>query len=53
MRQSFADWRGNKERLVYYRRAYKMNLIVKEFEQLTGKEVYEILKARAEIFLME
>lgn len=30
-----------------------LELIVKEFEELTGKEVYEILKARAEIFLME
>lgn len=30
-----------------------MDLIVKKFDQLTGKEVYEILKARAEIFLME
>ncbi len=30
-----------------------MEFIVKRFEQLTGKEVYEILKARAEIFMME
>lgn len=30
-----------------------MEFIVKTFEELTGKEVYEILKARAEIFLME
>ncbi len=30
-----------------------MNLIVKKFEELTTKELYEILKARAEIFIME
>lgn len=30
-----------------------MEFITKKFEELTGKEVYEILKARAEIFLME
>lgn len=30
-----------------------MEFIVKRFEQLTEKEVYEILKARAEIFMME
>lgn len=28
-------------------------LIVKEFNELTAKELYEILKARAEIFIME
>lgn len=30
-----------------------MDLIVKEFNELTTKELYEILKARAEIFIME
>ncbi len=30
-----------------------MNLIVKKFGELTTKELYEILKARAEIFIME
>ena len=30
-----------------------MNLIVKEFSELTTTELYEILKARAEIFIME
>ena len=30
-----------------------MNLIVKKFEELDIKELYEILKARAEIFIME
>lgn len=30
-----------------------MNLIVKTFEELTTKELYEILKSRAEIFIME
>lgn len=30
-----------------------MNLIAKKFDELTTKELYEILKARAEIFIME
>jgi len=30
-----------------------MNLIVKKFNELTTKELYEILKARSEIFIME
>ncbi len=30
-----------------------MNLIAKEFNELTTNELYEILKARAEIFIME
>lgn len=30
-----------------------MNLIAKEFEELDIAELYEILKARAEIFIME
>lgn len=30
-----------------------MNLIAKRFEELDTKELYEILKARAEIFIME
>ena len=30
-----------------------MNLIVKEFSELTTTELYEILKVRAEIFIME
>lgn len=30
-----------------------MNLIAKNFEELTITELYEILKARAEIFIME
>lgn len=30
-----------------------MNLIVKKFNELTTTELYEILKARAEIFIME
>ena len=30
-----------------------MKLIAKRFEELTSKELYEILKARAEIFIME
>ena len=30
-----------------------MNVIVKNFEELTTTELYEILKARAEIFIME
>ena len=30
-----------------------MNLIVKKFDELTTKELYEILKARAAIFIME
>lgn len=30
-----------------------MNLIAKRFDELTTKELYEILKARAEIFIME
>lgn len=30
-----------------------MDLICKTFEELTTKELYEILKARAEIFIME
>lgn len=30
-----------------------MNLIAKKFEELDVKELYEILKARAEIFIME
>ena len=30
-----------------------MELIIKKFEELTGKEVYEILKSRGEIFLIE
>ncbi len=30
-----------------------MDLIVKEFNELTTKELYEILQSRAEIFIME
>ena len=30
-----------------------MNLIVKDFESLTKKELYEILKARTEVFIVE
>ena len=30
-----------------------MNLIIKEFNELTTKELYEILKSRAEIFILE
>lgn len=30
-----------------------MNLIVKRFDELTTKELYEILKVRSEIFVME
>ena len=30
-----------------------MNLIAKKFDELTTNELYEILKARAEIFIME
>ena len=30
-----------------------MELIVKEFSHLSGRELYEILKARAEIFMIE
>lgn len=30
-----------------------MNVITKKFEELTTTELYEILKARAEIFIME
>ena len=30
-----------------------MNFIVKKFEELTNREVYEILKARAKIFMFE
>lgn len=30
-----------------------MNLIAKTFNELTNKELYEILKARSEIFIME
>ena len=30
-----------------------MNLVVKHFEELTTKELYELLKARAEIFVIE
>ncbi len=30
-----------------------MNLIAKTFDELTNKELYEILKARSEIFVME
>ncbi len=30
-----------------------MNLIAKKFSELTTKELYEILKSRAEIFIME
>ena len=30
-----------------------MKLIVKEFNELTTKELYELLKARAEIFVVE
>jgi len=30
-----------------------MNLIAKKFDELTNKELYEILKARSEIFVME
>ncbi|MBQ7766572.1 MAG: GNAT family N-acetyltransferase [Lachnospiraceae bacterium] len=30
-----------------------MNIIVKRFDELTATELYEILKARAEIFIME
>ena len=31
----------------------KMNLIIKKFDELTPTEVYEILKARTEIFVVE
>ena len=30
-----------------------MNLVIKTFDELTTKELYEILKARAEIFVVE
>lgn len=30
-----------------------MNLIIKEFDELTNKELYEILKSRAAIFIIE
>ena len=30
-----------------------MNLIIKTFQELDTKELYEILKARASIFIME
>lgn len=30
-----------------------MNFIAKEFKELTGSEVYEILKARAKVFMFE
>lgn len=30
-----------------------VNLIAKKFDELTNKELYEILKARSEIFVME
>ena len=30
-----------------------MNVIIKKFDELTTTELYEILKARAEIFIME
>ena len=41
------DARSNKEQ----RR--KMNLIVKVFDELTAAELYEILKSRAEVFMLE
>jgi len=31
----------------------KMDLVVKRFEELTLNELYEILKARAEVFVVE
>ena len=31
----------------------KTNIEVKTFDELTSKEVYEILKARAEVFVVE
>ncbi len=30
-----------------------MNLIIKRFDELTNKEVYEILKSRCEVFMLE
>ena len=30
-----------------------MNLVIKKFDELTAREVYELLKARAEIFVVE
>ncbi len=30
-----------------------MNWTIKTFDQLTGKEIYEILKSRAEVFVKE
>lgn len=30
-----------------------MNLIIKRFDELTTRQLYEILKSRAEIFLLE
>ncbi len=30
-----------------------MKLVIKEFNELTTKELYELLKARAEIFVVE
>lgn len=30
-----------------------MNWTIKTFDQLTGKEIYEILRSRAEVFAME
>ena len=30
-----------------------MNLVIKKFDRLTAREVYELLKARAEIFVVE
>ena len=30
-----------------------MNLEIKKFEELTGKEIYEVLKVRSEVFVVE
>ena len=30
-----------------------MNWTIKNFDELTGKEIYEILKSRAEVFVKE
>jgi ElaA protein len=30
-----------------------MNFVAKEFDELTTKELYEILKARAKVFIVE
>ena len=38
---------------VFIREINNMNLIAKEFGELSTKELYEILKARAKIFIME